>query len=74
MGKLNGEAGFTVLTGGYIGTMEAASRGAAEAGGYVIGITCDQIEEWRPVSPNKWIHEERRFATLWERVNALIDN
>lgn len=74
LGKLIGEAGFTVLTGGYIGTMEAVSRGAAEAGGYVIGVTCDQIEDWRPVSPNKWVQEERRFATLWERVNALIDN
>ena len=47
LGKLIGEAGYTVLTGGYIGTMEAVSRGAAEAGGHVIGVTCDQIENWR---------------------------
>jgi predicted Rossmann-fold nucleotide-binding protein len=51
LGKLIGEAGFTVLTGGYIGTMEAISRGTAEAGGKVVGVTCDQIEAWRPVAP-----------------------
>jgi uncharacterized protein (TIGR00730 family) len=74
LGKLIGEAGFTVLTGGYIGTMEAVSRAVYEAGGHVIGVTCDQIEAWRPVSPNRWVQEEKRFLTLRERLYALIDN
>lgn len=74
LGKLLGKAGFSVLTGGYIGTMEAVSRGAAETGGHVIGVTCDQIEAWRAVSPNKWIQEELRFVTLEERMYALIKN
>jgi uncharacterized protein (TIGR00730 family) len=74
LGKLIGKAGYTVLTGGYIGTMEAVSRGAYEAGGHVIGVTCDQIEEWRPVSPNRWVQEEKRFHTLRERLYALVDN
>ena len=74
LGKLIGKAGFTVLTGGYIGTMEAVSRGVAETGGYVIGVTCDQIEAWRPVAPNEWIQEEMRFTTLEERMFALIEN
>lgn len=69
-----GEAGFTVLTGGYIGTMEAVSRGVAECGGRVVGVTCDEIEKWRPVSPNIWVQEELRYATLKERLYALIDN
>ena len=73
LGKLIGEAGFTVLTGGYIGTMEAVSRGTAEAGGKVVGVTCDQIEAWRPVAPNAWVQEQLRFATLRERLYALID-
>ena len=73
LGQALGQAGFTVLTGGYIGTMEAVSRGAAEAGAHVIGITCAQIEAWRPVDPNPWVQEERRFATLRERLLALID-
>jgi uncharacterized protein (TIGR00730 family) len=74
LGTSLGHAGFTVLTGGYIGTMEAVSRGAAEAGGHVIGITCDEIESWRPVSPNLWIDEEIRYPTLKKRLYALIDN
>jgi hypothetical protein len=74
LGKLLGGAGFIVLNGGYIGTMEAVSRGAFEAGGRVIGVTCDQIEAWRPVAPNAWIQEEMRFSTLRERLYALIDN
>ena len=72
LGKLLAEAGHTVLTGGYIGTMEAVSRGANEAGGHVIGVTCVNIEAWRPVKPNAWVQEERRFATLQERLNELV--
>jgi hypothetical protein len=73
LGQLLGQAGYTVLTGGYIGTMEAVSRGAAERGGHVIGVTCDEIERWRPVAPNPWVMEERRCPTLRQRLYALID-
>jgi uncharacterized protein (TIGR00725 family) len=72
LGKLLALAGHTVLTGGYMGTMEAASRGASEAGGHVIGVTCADIEAWRGSSANAWVKEERRFATLQERLNELI--
>jgi hypothetical protein len=73
LGYLLGEAGHTVLTGGYIGAMEAVSKGAAEAKAHVVGVTCAEIETWRPVKPNQWIAEERRFATLRERLFALIE-
>jgi uncharacterized protein (TIGR00730 family) len=72
LGELIGEKGHTVLTGGYIGTMEAASRGCAEAGGHVIGVTCDEIEVWRPVKPNRWVLEEIRHPTLHGRLLSLI--
>lgn len=74
LGELLAKAGHTILNGGYIGTMEAVSRGAHEAGGHVIGVTCDAIEAWRPVNPNRWIGEEMRFATQRERLFALIEN
>ena len=74
LGALLGNAGHTILTGGYIGVMEAASRGAAESGGHVIGVTCDEIEKWRPVGPNPWVKEERRYPTLRQRLFALIDS
>jgi len=67
-------AGYVVLNGGYIGTMEAISKGVAEAGGYVIGVTCDEIELWRPVKPNPYLHEERRFPTIRQRLFHLIES
>jgi uncharacterized protein (TIGR00725 family) len=74
LGKLLAQRDYILLTGGYIGAMEAVSRGAAEAGGHVIGVTCDQIEAWRPVKANRWVKEEWHYATLHERLLALIEN
>jgi len=73
LGGLLADAGFAVQTGGYIGTMEAVSRGAAEAGGHVIGVTCDEIESWRPVAPNQWVMEQKRCSRLRQRLYRLID-
>src|SRR5512145_1976234 len=73
LGRLLAKRGHVVLTGGYIGTMEAVSRGAAEAGGHVIGVTCEEIEKWRNVGANRWVKEERRQKTLNERLQALIE-
>jgi len=65
--------GHTVLTGGYMGTMEAASKGAVEAGGHVIGVTCEEIEHWRNSGRNAWVKEEWCQTTLHERIIKLID-
>ncbi len=66
-------AGWTVMTGGYAGVMEAASRGAAEAGGHVIGVTCDRIEALRPgLRPNAWVKEEIKYANLRDRLYHLV--
>jgi uncharacterized protein (TIGR00730 family) len=73
LGSILAKGGYILLTGGYIGTMEAVSRGAAEAGGHVIGVTCDQIEAWRPVKANPWVKEEWHYTTLQERLFALIE-
>ena len=72
LGKLLAERGCTVLNGGYIGVMEAVSRGAREAGGHVIGVTCEDIEAWRPIKANAWVIEEIRKKTLVERLHTLI--
>jgi uncharacterized protein (TIGR00730 family) len=73
LGSLLAEASFAVATGGYIGTMEAVSKGAAESGGHVIGVTCDHIERWHSVQPNAWVMEELRFETQRERLYHLIE-
>ena len=72
LGELLAQRGHIVLTGGYIGTMEAVSRGAYEAGGHVIGVTCGEIERWRDVGKNRWVKEEWRKQTLVERLQVLI--
>ena len=72
LGKRLAERGHTVLTGGYIGVMEAVSRGAREAGGHVIGVTCEEIEAWRPIQANAWVMEEMKKKTLVDRLHALI--
>lgn len=41
VGKLIAERGAVLITGGSTGVMEAASRGAHDAGGLVIGILAD---------------------------------
>ncbi len=74
LGRLLAEKGHTVLTGGYIGTMEAVSRGASEAGGHVIGVTCTEIEHWRVIGANAWVKEEMRKETLIERLECLIQS
>ncbi len=73
LGRLAAENGWTIATGGYIGTMEAASRGASQAGGEVLGVTSDRIESWRQVTPNRWITREIRCTNLRQRVTRLIE-
>jgi hypothetical protein len=73
LGSILAQRGHAVLTGGYYGTMEAVSRGAHEAGGHVIGVTCEDIETWRGSRANAFVKEERKKKTLMERLGALIE-
>lgn len=71
-GRLLAQGGVAVATGGYMGTMEAVSKGAAEAGGRVIGVACNQIERFRQKGPNPWVNEVVRYETLRERLLHLV--
>ncbi len=70
-GALIAAAGCAVATGGYGGAMEAVSKGAAEAGGHVIGVTAPPIFPNR-AGANRWVSEERPARTLTSRLDALI--
>src|SRR3954463_7666853 len=68
VGAMLAEAGFTICTGGYAGVMEAASRGAQERGGRVIGITMNQFNS----EPNRYLTEKIPSEHFYERLQRLI--
>jgi uncharacterized protein (TIGR00730 family) len=68
LGRLLAQAGFTICSGGYSGSMEAVSRGARAAGAKTIGVTVD-VNEWRS---NSWLDEELREETLFRRIERMI--
>lgn len=69
LGRLLAESGFTVMTGGYQGTMEATSRGAKEAGGRTIGVKSAVFD---PLPTNAWLDEEVSTPDLFSRLDILI--
>jgi uncharacterized protein (TIGR00730 family) len=69
VGRLLAQAGFTIANGGYGGTMLAASKGAAEAGGETIGVTCSAF---KGSTANEYITREIVADSLDERLDTLI--
>jgi uncharacterized protein (TIGR00725 family) len=70
LGRLLAEGGFAIANGGYGGTMEASAKGAKEAGGEVIGVTC---LAFRRGAANKYVSREIVTKTLNERLDKLIE-
>lgn len=72
VGKVIADAGYAVISGGYAGLMEAASRGAASGDGQVIGVTTAILKDLRGAQPNQWLTEEIHYPTMRERLMHLI--
>jgi uncharacterized protein (TIGR00725 family) len=68
VGEMLAAEGFTICTGGYAGVMEAASRGAHQRGGRVIGITMNQFKS----EPNRYLTEKFPSVDFYERLQRLI--
>ncbi|MFL6374020.1 MAG: LOG family protein, partial [Pyrinomonadaceae bacterium] len=68
LGRRLAEAGFTICTGGYLGVMEAASRGAREAGGRVYGIVMNQFKH----EPNRFLTDKVATDHFYDRLQKLI--
>ncbi len=62
------EAGFTICTGGYLGVMEAASRGAREKGGRVFGVLMNEFKK----EPNRYLTDKVASQHFYERLQNLI--
>ncbi len=73
IGRGLAQAGYAVMSGGYHGVMEAVSKGAREAGGYVIGVTTDQIGSRFAVQPNVWLSETHHYALLRDRLLHMVE-
>ena len=75
VGRLLAAAGAVVMTGGRGGVMEAASRGAAQAGGLVVGVLPGEDAS----DANRWVTlpivtglGEARNAVLMRSAHAVI--
>ncbi len=68
VGELLADGGYTICTGGYLGVMEAASRGARERGGRVLGIVMNQFRG----EPNRFLTEKVATEHFYERLQRLI--
>lgn len=68
VGAMLAEAGYTICTGGYLGVMEAASRGAREKGGRVFGIVMNQFKS----EPNRYLTDKVATDHFYDRLQNLI--
>ncbi len=68
VGQLLADEGFTICTGGYLGVMEAASRGAHERGGRVLGIVMNQFK----AEPNRFLTDKVATPHFYDRLQLLI--
>jgi uncharacterized protein (TIGR00730 family) len=69
-GMLLAQAGFTIANGGYGGTMLAAAKGAAGAGGEIVGVTCSAFKSSRA---NEYVTREIVTDSLDERLEKLVE-
>jgi uncharacterized protein (TIGR00725 family) len=69
LGALLAQAGFTIINGGYGGTMLAAAKGAASVGGKTIGVTCSAFKSG---GANQYTSEEIKTGSLEERLQTLV--
>ena len=72
LGRGIAERGWADATGGYGGTMEAVSAGAAHRGGHVIGVTAPAVFPARS-GANRHVDAEIVEPTISRRITRLVE-
>ena len=69
LGKKFAENKLNVCTGGFLGIMDAVSKGTNEKGAEAIGVTLDIYN----VTPSKFLTREIKCHTLFDRLGKLLE-
>lgn len=73
LGEMLACAGYTVISGGFGGTMEDISRGVKAAGGKTIGITYYRNKNAPVRKANVYIDEEIVACGIFERIRLMME-
>lgn len=75
IGHALGAAGYVVCNGGYDGIMEASAKGARDAGGETVGVTCSVFNDYRgiPLKANRWIDREICQDNIFTRIQCMME-
>ena len=68
LGRMLASRDWVTVTGGYTAVMEGANRGAKQAGGFSVGVTCRLFSR----QPNEYLDEAVWTDTLLVRLETLL--
>lgn len=67
--SLAGE-GYTIVSGGYLGLMQAISKGAFLAGGHTVGILTQDLDQ---IPPNTYLKESVKTKNMYDRCRIMFE-
>ncbi|NHI93296.1 MAG: hypothetical protein EAX96_12430 [Candidatus Lokiarchaeota archaeon] len=65
--------GYTIISGGFGGSMEQVSKGAKQGGGKTIGVTYYEFPDLIYHKANEFVDEEIITNSIFERIEKMMD-
>ena len=72
LGSALGRAGFDVVTGGYLGTMEGVSEGAVSSGAGACGVLVPTLFRSRDTRGNEFLTSTVNTPSLLTRIDTML--